>query len=259
MEMYRKNILMKKLLFILFFLPLFASAQITYHNSSSQPADNGTQAANTTVTVTPPASMVAGDLVIVHFSVRNTTGTLTNSTTGGQSWTSETEHASGDSRIFWCRYNGTWTVDPVFSTTAGGGTVPGIVTMHVFRPTVSSNTWAIDVAQATSSATSGTTQTITGVTTVAANTVSFALWNLADDATWGTLTGTGWVVLGTAQYRNTTGSDLSTSYAYQIKTSAGATNNTSKTSSIAASGSIPFLGHIISFKEVTASNIGTMF
>jgi hypothetical protein len=70
---------------------------------------------------------------------------------------------------------------------------------------------------------------ITGQTTNGNNpTVTLAGWMAGDDNTWGTLTGTGWEVTGTAQYRNTSGSDQSASFAHKIQTAAGATGDVGK-------------------------------
>jgi hypothetical protein len=62
---------MRRLITILFLLPLFLSAQITYFNSASTPADNGTSATSPVAFSNPPiASMAAGDLVIVYALVQ---------------------------------------------------------------------------------------------------------------------------------------------------------------------------------------------
>lgn len=66
------------------------------------------------------------------------------------------------------------------------------------------------------------------MTVASAPTVTMAGWHSIDDNTWGTLTGTGWVVSGTPQYRNTSGSDQSASFANKIQTAAGATGNVGK-------------------------------
>ena len=207
---------------------------ITYHNSASTPADNGTQAAPGPVAVTPPASMADGDLVVIVGQIRSNLGTnvLTISEAGGQTWTTEASFGTSGSvtgRLFWCRFNGTWSANP--SVVSSGGTVALTVVMHVFRPTASSNTWAIDAAQSEvdfSAPSTPFTVTITGQTTTAADTVGVAVWMTSDDNTWDTLAGSGWATTGTAQYRNTTGSDQSSTYAHNIRTSAGTQANVSK-------------------------------
>ncbi len=64
---------MRVLIFILF--PVFSFAQPTYFGSATNPADAGTLA-TATVAITPPASMLAGDLVIIYASARSTTTTF---------------------------------------------------------------------------------------------------------------------------------------------------------------------------------------
>lgn len=54
--------------------------------------------------------------------------------------------------------------------------------------------------------------------------------------TWGTLSGTGWVAMETAQWRNTSGTDISLTFAHQLQGTAGATNNVSQTPSTAQAG-----------------------
>jgi hypothetical protein len=57
-----------------------------------------------------------------------------------------------------------------------------------------------------------------------------ASWSSADDNTWGTLTGTNWVKTSLSnQYRNLAGNDSSSTFAYQLQTTAAPTNNVSQT------------------------------
>lgn len=238
---------MRKIFFILsVFFSLASSAQITFFGVATKPADNTTNAASGTVSVTPPGSMVVGDLVVMIMDNRIASFTPAISADGGQSWTTfsamNTTNFSG--MVAWCRYNGTWSADPSFTTS---GTNAASVQMLVFRPTTGTNVWAVDNAFS-STAISGTgAKTITGVTTTAASTVAIGIWlSQGTSNTWGTLSGTGWVQtsLG-AQYRNTSGNVISNAYAYQIKTSAGATNNVSLTPSGTAVG----FTAIVTFKE----------
>jgi hypothetical protein len=202
---------------------------ITYHNSASTPADNGSNS-TTTVAVTPPASMQAGDLVILH-AIQRGTATMSVSEAGGQAWFSRTAYASNIScvgQVFWCRFNGTWSANPSIAFTAGTNTT---VVMHVLRPSDTSKLWAIENETAGGgfgAPASPFTVSITGFTTVNPSTVAVGFWHSSDDNTWGSLSGTGWVVTGSAQYRNTAGSDTSGSYAHRIQSSAGATNSPSK-------------------------------
>lgn len=200
---------------------------ITYFGSVAIPTDNGTNA-TATITPTPPASMLEGDLVVVVCRQRGT-GVWTNGLTGGQTWTNEgnnTGTANISINTFWCRFNGTWNVNPRFDNS--GATNTSLV-LFVFRPTSTNYNWTLEFDNVTNG-TATTLQTITGITPTHNNNVSIASWHTADDNTWGTLTGTNWTK-GTlsAQYRNLAGSDGSCTYAYQIQSTAGATNNVAQT------------------------------
>lgn len=211
---------------------------ITYFGSASNPADNGTSAA-TTVAVTPPASMVTGDLVI-FMAYQRGTATTSISETSGQTWTSQRSIPGSPGPtlaggLFWCIYNGTWGADPSVLFSAGTNTN---VVMHVFRPSLSSNLWAFEPTTSglfAGSFTGGsapsspfTVSITTWGTTINASTISLAIWITDDDNTWGSLSGSGWSVTGTAQYRNTSGSDVSSSYAHNIMTSTGTPADVSK-------------------------------
>lgn len=212
------------LLFVAAFLAFAASpahAVITYVASASNPADNGSLG-TTPVAVAPPGGMVAGDLVILVANTTVNTVTMSMSVTGGQAWTAQTNiNTTGSQRMFWARYNGTWTASPSVAFSDSSNTT---VVMHVFRPTLSSNPWAIDVAQTSSAATPGTNNDVTigGITTNTDGALVLATWTSIDDNTWALQT-TGWTNAGGANYRNRSSSDASQSSAYLVKTTAGAT------------------------------------
>ena len=63
---------------------------VKYFGSASQPADNSTYTTSPAV-ITPPSSMQQGDLVVMIAQARSTTGTLSISQAGGQTWTSEAQ------------------------------------------------------------------------------------------------------------------------------------------------------------------------
>ena len=122
---------------------------ITYFNSASTPADNGTST-GTPIAVTPPGSMVTGDLVVM-FGYYRGNSTIAVSATGGQTWsTAMASTNSGGSTISyfvtWCRYNGTWGANPSLSFSTSSTNCN--VVMHVFRPTTGTNVWALEATTA---------------------------------------------------------------------------------------------------------------
>jgi hypothetical protein len=202
--------------------------KIDYFASASTPADNGTNTANPTA-VTPPVGMLAGDLVLMVAQSRDSTATIAISNTGGQSWTSETQQNQTNCRIrlFWCRFNGTWSANPSVSF---GNTNPHTVVMHVFRPSNTNSVWEVDVAQVSGNYAAPPlprTVTIPGITTSTDGALIFATWASTDNNTWGSLTG-GWTTPGLDQYRNTSGNDQSQTHAYRVMPIAGASGNVSK-------------------------------
>lgn len=230
---------------------LFAVVEIqaqTFLGTSSTPADNAA-AVGPTVTVTPPASMQAGDLAIIYAQYRNTGGTLTIGATGGQSWNTMTAYTGSTQhiRIFWCRFNGTWAANP--TVTLGTGTNALTAVMYVFRPTNANNIWAVNAVQ-TNSVSGTNPNSITGYNTTMPNSVTMAFWSSAAANTWGTLTGTGWSKTGLPnQVRNTSGGQSHTA-AYRIMATAGATNNVAQTQSAATTA----LRSIMSWYEVSNDN-----
>lgn len=218
---------MKKIFFILFLFPLLLKAQPTFFGVASTPADNGTNTATTTA-VTVPGSMVTGDLAIL-IAYQRGSATMSVSATGGQTWTAGTYKASGTAtlaaQVFFCTYNGTWGTNPSILFSAGTNTN---VVMLVFRPVASTSTWGLDAG---TGGTFNSFDDLTGTTfpigivrfvngntpPLNPNTVSLGIWMTDDDNTWGTLTGTGWSKTSlTAQYRNTSGNDISSTIAYLL-------------------------------------------
>lgn len=214
----------------------------TFFGVATNPADAGSLIEpQTGATLTPPGSMQAGDLVIVR--LYNESGSaadgLALNNEGGQSWTSDTTSgsysytgAAAGHRLYWCTFNGTWTADPTFDLPAKAGTRGGGAQMLVFRPDSGTKVWSLDTAPSWagfSAPSTPFTVTVTGLTPANSDTVTLAGWCSDDDNTWGSLSGTGWskTSLG-AQYRNTGGSDLSTTYAYNLKGAASATNDVSQ-------------------------------
>ncbi len=207
---------------------------ITPFGTATGVADNGT-AGGTSQAVTPPASMVEGDLVILSGQYRVSAGTMDILDAGGQSWTplALIGNTNVTAKLFWCRFNGTWSANPSVTNTTGTNALTAV--MHVFRPTSGSNLWDVDVAQTELDySPPGTpfTVTITGRDTTEVSTVTFAAWYSVDDNSWTSIAGTDWNVSGDAQYRNLQGNDQSCTFAYNIRTTAGTVANVSKNQSV---------------------------
>ena len=224
-----------------------ANAVVTYVASAANPNDNGSLGASS-VAVTPPGGMTTGDLVILVANSRVNTVAMTMSAQGGQTWTAQTNiNTTGSQRIFWARYNGTWSANPSVAFTDATNTT---VVMHVFRPSLPANTWAIDVAQTSSaSSPSGGNDdvSIASISTMTNGALVFATWTSVNNNQWALQTG-GWANAGNSQYRNRQSSDASQSSAYQVKATFGATGAVvnRQTSAGPDNGNIS----IVAFKEV---------
>jgi len=226
---------MRNILIILFLLVSIAGfSQPTLFGSASNPADNGNTAGATVLAVTPPGSMITGDLVLMFAHNRDdaaATTSVTVSTTGGQTWSQIPQFGGSGAitvNVFYCKYNGTWAANPAvtFSTTSN---VHSVV-MHVFRVSDPKNQWAYGgVTTVTSYSVAGSTPaTITGLTTSFKSSVVIGAWYSNNVRTWTNLAGSGWAVAGSAQYRNLAGSDQTSAYAYAVVNPAGASGDVSK-------------------------------
>ena len=229
---------------------------ITFFNVATVPADNSAQA-GPTVTLTPPASMVDGDLVYVSVRYRDSAATIADapSNTGGQTWNTTTQYNTTNirARVFWCRFNGTWSANPAFTVTSGTNNMDA--QMLVFRPTSAAYTWSVEAGPTPANYSAPSTPftvTVTGRNTTAASTATVAAWHSIDDNSYGTLAGTGWskTNLG-AQYRNNSSNDNSSSFAYNIRTTAGTVANVSQNQSALGgdAGSVS----LITFAEILVS------
>ena len=232
---------------------------ITYFAAAAMPADNdATGNAGPTVTITPPGSMATNDYVVVLLSYKSTATNLTfnNTTTGGQSWSSDTKRAGATgmmSQIWRCRYNGTWTANPVW-TMSNSGTSPMQGAMLVFRGVDTAT--PIDVAEASAQYAAPSSPfdvTITGVTTGTSGAVVLALWASNDDNSW-TVQTAGWTNPGgQAQWRNLAGTDISLAAAYKEITPAGASGNI--TNRQTANGGDSGNTHILALRPAAAAAI----
>lgn len=232
----------------------------TYFGRASAPADSGAQFNDSGgVAMVPPASMLAGDLVLLPaMFTGDGTSSLSMVAGDGQTWNNGTNQAFGTpdfivSRLFWARFNGTWGANPKVLASTVGSFLTQSEAMIVFRPTNAANTWAVDVAEsgALFAAPGGSFDvTVTGQTAIAASTITLAWW-IARGAipTWTLQTG-GWAnPSSVAQIRNTGNSDISVSQAYLIQSAPGATGNVTNRMSSDRAG----FKSIVTFKEVSAA------
>lgn len=218
----------------------------TFHGIVTDPADTpgSLTEPQTNLTLTPVASMQAGDLCIIRWYNENGSagdGLGFGSGDGGQTWT--TDNTSGSysysgtaagHKIAWCTFNGSWgTLNwnaPSKSGTRGCG-----VQMIVFRPDSTSKVWQLDTSASWNgfSAPSGPPYdvTVTGITPSHSDSVTLVGICSDDDNSY-SFSGSGFSTTGLgAQYRNQGGSDLATSYAYALQGSATATGNATFTQS----------------------------
>lgn len=183
--------------------------------------------------------LVSGDLMILVGQMRQTTtGRITVSATGGQSWSSVSETGANNQilSLFWAKFNGTLGANPSLAFAAAGGTVATSAVAILVRDPSGTDAWEVDTAYAGGAEASAATVTITGITPAQDNNFVLAGWGIPNISTWGSLSGTNWQNCGNAQYRNAAGSDQSMTFAAQGQVSAAATNDVSKNPSSAAAG-----------------------
>lgn len=206
---------------------------ITYFGSASTPLDNGSEGAATPVAVTPPASMVAGQLVLMSINTSSAT-TASMSVTGGQTWNALAEITGGGGirfRTFWAIFDGTWAANPSIATGGGAGDLNTVV-MHVFSPSTGHTTWAIDVAQTSSFAfPSGGVYTIPSRTSTQNSALNYSVIAITGASTFSGLSGGSWTITGDPQYRNLFSADNTLVFTHYIQTSAGATGTATITAS----------------------------
>lgn len=200
--------------------------------AGSVPADTGSNTNTLGVTVTPDASILAGDLVCFIIQERANSQTFTHVLQGGQTWQSNTL-SSGNTQsvqVYWCVFNGTWTGGTVSWTSTNTDGTALCAAYLAFSPTAG-KAWTLtpNVAFQTAIPSTATVHTITGQSpTASASVVTIAGWGTPSDGrTWSGLTG-GWTY-GHQQIRNTPGSGSSLSTGYLIQASAAATGNVSNT------------------------------
>lgn len=197
-----------------------------FYGVSVNPADGGSLSA-TSVTVTPPAGMIPGDLVWLMGAIRDETTSIvwSLSNDGGQLWTPISDSVFGFScsiQRWWCVFDGTWDANPVV---AESGVSANAITgaMLVFRPSVTAKWWGFqgesDTFISDASSPFQATWPISTVTReksvrivewaeaiVRAMTLSATLWQNPD---------------GVTEWTNLAGSDLTIALAYAIGQAAG--------------------------------------
>lgn len=229
----------------------------TFFGVAATPTDPGTNA-TLTISITPPSSMLANDLVLVFCWMRTSSATITNTTSGGQTWnaidpatTSSSANATLSARMFWCVFNGTWGTNPVFTYSANTNTN---AVMVVFRPSISTNTWGLDATVTgtwTDRLATDANSDRLGFVPSANQNVNIQAGFSDDDNTWALVSSTNWLQTGlSTQYRNTSGQDTSGAIAYQCQDTAANTNNVNVAQqSLGPDGGWDFS---ISFHEVAA-------
>jgi len=205
----------------------------TYFGSAFGHADSADQAGPGPQAVTPPASMLTGDLVIMIGLNRSVNVDIFSVQLDGQTWdttSARLNSAANSAQMQWCKYNGTWSANP--SMQSASGTTGLSVSMWVFRPRDgASHQWyvigTIDTSRyAAPSADS--LATLTGKTTTVDSMIVFGFFDSGDDNAWAAGTA-GWGD-GTPGngLKNISGSDLSLDFVYLIKNAAGASGNVSR-------------------------------
>lgn len=243
--------MMRKILTALLLLVVLPTqAAITLVGSGSVPATDNTPNPDTTPS-SFTTTVAIGDLIDVNLTSRDTTGiTLQNTTSAGQTWTARTQNnANGvQSRSFCAIAVTAGSISPAFGNSSPSGSALN-VEYTVWR---ASSGFALsctpDVAEAnTSFAAPGSPfdVTATGQTSTGSSVTRVYFMVNTNSRTWALQTG-GWTNINGTQIRNTTGSGLSTSGAYLIQASAGATGNvTNRQNSTGNAG----VYRIITYKE----------
>src|SRR5262245_47718078 len=189
---------------------------ISWVGSTTIPADNGSQAGPTCTFANPPISgMATDDVVVVFMLYRNAGITFSVATTGGQSWTGQTDLSgqSLSSNVFLARFNGTWTAAPAFQN-SGGGSLGLTCYLVVFRGI--DPTTPLDVTPVSStfgSPSSPFDVTNSRMTVARSDTEVLYFWASSDDNTWAVQSGG--LIQNESQIRNLQGNDTSVSFGFK--------------------------------------------
>ncbi|MEQ1797845.1 MAG: T9SS type A sorting domain-containing protein [Lacibacter sp.] len=218
----------------LFLISITSSYAQTFFGVSSTPADGGAQPGPTAILV-PPALMQAGDLVIIYGQYAASSAALSISVTGGQTWNSGTVYTTGGANqsifISWCRFNGTWTLNPVVS---GPGVLGLTAIMYVYRPSSPSSLWGVNVVQLNAN-TATAAQTIASATTTLPRTVTMGFVANRSTNTWALTPAAGWVNANLTNQNINTVTGQTQAAVYNIRATAGATGTVTLTQTSAVS------------------------
>ena len=224
------------------------SFRSVFHNI----ADNGNTTATGGITPIPAyhGGAFAGDLVVIITSVRGTNGNFSISGSS-QTWNSLPNQQGSPTTLqyHWCKFNGQAETGQL--NCANTNALPHCVTVMIFGPTQSEATFALET-QSSATYASDANIAIPGITSTKNSTVVIAAWASQDDNTWGNLAGAGWTKAGLPdQLRNIGGSDLSQTWAYQVRTAPGDTGSVSQDQ--LTLGGDAGVTYIASFEEVVTA------
>lgn len=217
-------------------------AGITFVEITALPAHSGSNATNS-IAIPIPSGAVDGDLLFV---VAGDRAASTYSMTGAanQTWT-RINPTITSGVIFWCRFNGNWSGATTIDINSTSATCTSGF-CQVFRPTVSTSTWSVDVTLTEALTASSTTHTIAGITVADQNAVSIAFFITGSGPSF-TNFGPLWSIpAGNEQFRNQSGSDRTYAFGYKITTRTANTLFIGKISSSA----LATASFILSFKQI---------
>jgi len=190
-----------------------------------------------------------GDLLVWCSTGRGTVTAPPASGTGGQTWTQVTTGSSNPRTysIFWAVFDGTWDSDPTNANSPGATTIQ----ISVWRAENTGVTWSHELLTGptgVSAPGSPFTCTVVGGTPSGSDPcVIVGYLQTADDNTWGSLSGSGWAMLGSsAGYANDAGSDNSLATCYLLQASPAAPG--SPTINQATNGGDAYTRAMVAFK-----------
>jgi len=206
--------------------PAVAGA-ITLGTVTATPADNSSRSTQTIPIPVPTVS--TGGLIVLVAGDRTGTPTFSISAAANQTWIEVREFTSTVGVLYYCVYNGSFagatTIDVLMS--GSGLCTSGFA--FPFEPPSPGGTWEVDSEPIDFLTPSGLVHNLPGMEVSDYETVSLAMWLVGSARTWGSLTGSGWAVAGSAQYRNTASNDRTYTFAYKACGGRGNTGVVGKT------------------------------